>query len=193
MKKISLLIALALIISIAGVYATWTYTQSTDVADETVNMSLNLTNVTYTGTYGTYEIDKTGLNLTIDPKEGTSHTTALKAGGSLIIKFTPNTYAPEDIKQNAVPSTYSFSLSNNAWTYDGASILTLQHADAHDIDWVSNDDGSFSYVISAADLSSHFSLTEFNLDTKADYDAYNAALAQGQIQITVSDGVTSQS
>ena len=43
MKKLGLLMAMALTVTVGGVYATWTYAKGTDVADETVNMTLNLT------------------------------------------------------------------------------------------------------------------------------------------------------
>lgn len=190
MRKLSLLIALALIVSIGGVYATWTYTQSTDVADESVNMSLNLTNVTFVGTYGTYEIDQSGLSMTIDPKAGTTHTTALYINGSLVIKFTPNTYAPIEVKEGAVDSTYTFSLANTNWKYDNKDIVTLTHTGDHDITWEKQADGTFTLTLTADELANHISLTEFTLDTKADYDAYNTVLGQGSIVVTVSDGVT---
>lgn len=190
MKKLSLLVALALLITVGGVYATWTYTQTTDVADESVHMALNLTNVTYEGSYGTYEIDKSGLNMAIDPKEGTTHTTALKITGNLVIKFTPATYAPVEVKEDGVASTFQFSLTNNDWKYNGTNIVTLQHTNPHNINWTKQADGSFTYTMDAATLAGHISLTEFTLDTKADYDAYNAALGTGQISVTVSDGTT---
>ena len=199
MKKVSLLIALALIVTIGGVYATWTYTQSTDIADEAVHKSLNLTKVTYEGTYGTYEINTTNLSMLIDPKDGTVHTTALKITGELVISFTPATYAPEEIKQNAVASTFAFTLSNDNWTYDDDTtdaevakpIVTLEHTGTHDISWTREADGTFTYTMDATTLAGHITLTEFTLDTKADYDAYNTELAKGQIVITVSDGITS--
>ena len=191
MKKLSILIALMLIISIGGVYATWTYTQSTDVADESLNMSLNLTNVTYEGTYGTYEIDKSNLTMVIDPKEGTTHVTALKITGNLVIKFTPAAYAPEDVKNNAVDSTFQFKLSNENWTYNNQKVVTLKHTEKHAIEWQKQADGTFTYTMDAAALANHITLTEFTLDTKTEYDAYNKVLANGQIIITVSDGTTS--
>ena len=95
MKKLSLLIAMILCVTIGGVYATWTYTQNTDVADEAVNVNMNLTDVAYSGSYGTYKVDTTGLSLTIDPKTGTTHTTALYATGSIVITFTPNSVAQQ--------------------------------------------------------------------------------------------------
>lgn len=188
MKKLSLLVALALLITVSGVYATWTYTQTTDVADESVHMALNLTNVTYEGSYGTYEIDKSGLTMVIDPKEGTTHTTALKITGNLVIKFTPATYAPVEVKNDGVESTFRFSLTNDNWVYNGTNIVTLKHTGTHNITWTKQTDGSFTYTMDAAALAGHISLTEFTLDTKAEYDAYNTALGTGQISVTVSDG-----
>ena len=191
MKKLSLLIALCMLLTIGGVYATWTYTQNTDVADEAVNMNLNLTDVAYSGSYGTYKVDTSGLTMVIDPKAGTTHTTALYMTGNIVITFTPNSVAPSNVKEDGVPSTYAFSLANQNWKYDGQDIVTVNHSEVHNIDWTENGDGTFSFTISAADLEEHISLTEFELDTKAKYDAYNAVLGTGSIVITVSDGITS--
>ena len=190
MKKLTLLIALCMLLTIGGVYATWTYTQNTDVADEAVNMTLNLADVAYSGSYGTYKVDVTGLNLIIDPKAGTAHTTALYATGNIVITFTPNSVAPAEIKANGVASTYSFSLANTNWKYADRDIVAVNHTDKHDIVWTRNNDGTFSFTISAEEFMEHVSLTEFELDTKTKYDAYNAVLGTGSIVISVSDGTT---
>ena len=196
MKKLTLLIALCMLLTIGGVYATWTYTQNTDVADEAVNMTLNLADVAYSGSYGTYKVDVTGLSLIIDPKAGTTHTTALYATGNIVITFTPNSVAPADIKENGVASTYSFSLANTNWKFRAQDqdqeqdIIKVNHTEKHDIVWTSNGDGTFSFTISAEDFMKHVSLTEFELDTKIKYDAYNAVLGTGSIVISVSDGTT---
>jgi len=188
MKKISLIIALALIISIGGVYATWTYTQSSDVMDVRKGTALNLTEATSIGTYGTYSINTDTLTMDIDPKAGTTHTTSLLINGEVVITFTPNTHAPADVKANGVDSTYTFSLSNADWKYDGQTIVELTHTEAHDIVWTKETDGTFTYTFDATALAEHIRLTEFNLDTKAKYDAYDAVLGQGQIVLAVSDG-----
>ena len=190
MKKLSLLIALCMLLTIGGVYATWTYTQNTDVADEAVNMNLNLTDVAYSGSYGTYKVDVTGLNLSIDPKAGTTHTTALYATGNIIVTFTPNSVAPAEVKENGVETTYAFTLANPNWKYEDKDIVTVKHTEKHGVVWQDNDDGTFSFTISAEQFMGHVTLTEFELDTKVKYDAYNAVLGTGSIVITVSDGVT---
>ena len=198
MKKLGLLMAMALTVTVGGVYATWTYAKGTDVADETVNMTLNLTDVTYIGSNGSYKIDTTGLTLKIDPKTGTAHTTALYIDGNIVITFTPNAHAPEEVKKNAVESTFQFGLTNSNWTFDDDNtdqvvakpIVTLGHNEKHDIAWTKGADGVFSYTIDADAIAEHIHLTEFNLDTKVKYDAFNTALGNGQITITVSDGET---
>ncbi len=183
---------LALCITIGGVYATWVYSQSDDVADITGATAVTMTEATFTGTYGTYAVDTTGLTMVVDPKENTTHTTALKIDGDLVIKFTPNTYAPAEVKANGVASTFAFSLSNDAWQYGdgGADIMTV-NTNKQNITWTPDGAGAFTYTISADDLAGYITLTEFNLDTKAEYDAYDRVLTNGQIVVTVSDGKNS--
>ena len=191
MKKLSLLIAMILCVTIGGVYATWTYTQNTDVADESVNKSLNLTGVEYVGSYGTYSVNVDGLTLKIDPKPNTTHVTSLVVDGQIDIVFTPNSVAPQAVKDSAVRSTYLFTLSNPNWLYEGSPVVVLKHTDAHEIEWTKQGDGTFKYTISAEALADHITLTEFTLDTKVKYDAYNTVLGTGAIVLTVSDGITS--
>lgn len=187
MKKLSILIALVLCVTIGGVYATWVYSQSDDVADITGAKAVTMTEATFTGTYGTYHVNTDDLSMVVDPKEGTTHTTALKITGNLVISFTPNTYAPEEVKTGGVPSTFAFSLSNSNWKYDGTDIMTVDTT-KYDITWTPDGEGGFTYVISAAELANYIHLTEFTLDTKVDYDNYDAVLTNGQIVVSVSDG-----
>ena len=190
MKKLSLLIAIAMLLSIGGVYATWVYSQSSDVADITGAKAITMTEATFTGTYGTYSVDTSGLTMVVDPKQGTAHVTSLKIEGNLVITFTPNTYAPDDVKTGGIPTTYKFGLSNPDWKYNGIEIMTLGHnGEAHEIQWTKEGD-TFKYTINAATLAEHLLLTEFTLDTKAEYDAYDAVLTNGQVTISISDGVS---
>ena len=194
MKKLSLLIALMLCITIGGVYATWTYTQTTDVADESVGAAMNLTGVAYAGSYGTYEINRSTLALTIDPKAGTTHNTALQVAGEIVVTFTPSNVAPVEIKEGGVPTDFSFTLSNDNWTFDdghgaGAKeVISLNHVGSHEVAWVPAADGTFTFTLSAAQIAEHLNLTEFVLDTKTLYDAYTVALRAGQIVFSVTDG-----
>jgi hypothetical protein len=157
------------------------------VADITGAKAITMTEATFTGTYGTYQVDSTGLTMQVDPKEGTTHTTALKISGNVVISFTPNTYAPVDVKENGVPSTFAFSLSNADWKYEDKFIIKVD-TEKHDITWTAANDGTFTYTISDAELANYIKLTEFTLDTKVDYDKYDAVLTNGQIVLSISDG-----
>lgn len=192
MRKISLLIALCLIVSVGGVYATWVYSQSDDVADITNARAITMTEATFEGTYGTYTTDSSSLTLKIDPKQGTTHTTALYLTGEVVIKFTPATHAPADVKEGGVLTTYAFGISNSNWTYNGQQIIAVDTS-AKNITWTPDGNGAFVYVVSADELAGLISLTEFELDTKAEYDAYDQVLTQGQLTITISDGKTTSS
>ena len=192
MKKFSFLILFALMISIGGVYATWVYSQSDDVADITNARAITMTEATFEGTYGTYSTDASALTLKVDPLEGTAHTTSLKIDGYILIKFTPSTYAPSDVKENGVRTTYQFNVSNQNWTYNDQKIITVE-TDVKTVSWTKQDDGTFLYTVTAQELASVLHLTEFTLDTKADYDLYDDALLDGQITLTVSDGKSTSS
>ena len=89
--------------------------------------------------------------------------------------------------RSRISSTFAFSLSNADWKYDGTNLITVDTA-LHNITWTSDGNGAFTYTISAAQLANYITLTEYTLDTKVDYDAYDAALTNGQIIISISDG-----
>lgn len=198
MKKLSLFLALAMLLTVTGVYAVWTFTQSTDIMDINTTSVIDMTNATSIGTYGTYEFDNQ-LVMTIDPKEGTTHTTALYITGTITVKFIPNTYAPEDVRNYGVESYFSHSLTNTNWTYLGTSIMIIDD-DVHTIGTTNSDaalkwtklaDGSFEVVFTAEEIAAHIDLYEFVLDTKDEYDDYDEVLAQGQIRFHISDGQSS--
>jgi hypothetical protein len=192
MKKFGLLILLALMISIGGVYATWVYSQSDDVADITNARAITMTEATFEGNYGTFSTDASALSLKVDPKEGTTHTTSLKIEGYIVIKFTPATHAPEDVKKYGVATTYQFNVSNPNWKYSGQYIISVDSS-VKNVTWTLQADGTLTYTVTAEELASILTLTEFTLDTKVDYDAYDAVLTNGQITLTISDGKTSSS
>lgn len=188
MKKLTLFITLCMLLTVGGVYATWTYATVEQVDSVSETMSVALTDKTVTGKEGTYTVDCSNVSLTIDPKTGTTHTTALSVTGDIVITFTPNTYASETVKNNAVSSQYALSLSEN-WKYDNADILSLTTAggQAHEITWSKQTNGTFTCTIAASTLAGYLNLTEVTLDTVAKYEVYTTALNNGQITLTVSD------
>ena len=196
MRKLSLLIALCVCITVGGVYATWIYSEKTDVADQQNPIPFGLTEAQFSGSYGAYHVDVSGLTMSIDPVTDGSHVAALKITGKIVITFTPNAYAPTEVKQGAVPTTFTLgtSVDQASWKYAGTQIFTVVTTPIQINNWGTPDaSGIFTYEISAETLSQMITLGNFVLDTKADYDAFNTALGGGKIVYTISDGITSGS
>jgi hypothetical protein len=123
--------------------------------------------------------------------------------GSITITFKPNPDAPNAVKDYGIDSTFQFEVTSG-WTFtDGSKtdvIVSLNHPGQHDIlptnevagaeqvKWVKDGD-NFVLTLTAEDLAKHINLTEFELDTKTLYDAYDLALEGGQIALVVSDGI----
>ena len=193
MKKLSLIIALALLVTIGSVYANWIYNDHTDVADITGSRAVTMTPATFDGGLGTYSVTTAGLTMKIDPKEGTTHTTSLLVDGEIVVTFTPSAYASNDIKNNAVPTKAIFRLPSSlsgvdAWQYDGKNIFTSIDSTPIDLVWSKQADGTFKASVSAEQVASKLVLNEIVLDTKAAYDAYDDALELGQIVVAITDG-----
>lgn len=192
MKKLSILIALCLCLTVGGVYATWVFTENSDVADQHEHINFGLTDVQYSGSYGEYYLDYSKLNLAIDPVTDGSHEAALKITGQITITFTPAKYAPPEIKENGVPSTYNFATTKPQaeWLHNGVQIFTI-NTDPVTINWgTPNAEGVFTYVIDAATVADMIKLGDFELGTKLEYDAFKTSLSASYIGISVSDGVT---
>lgn len=191
-KRLSLLIAICICVTVGGVYATWIYTQQNDVADQHQHLSVALTESTFDGNYGTYHLDYTGLTISIDQKEVGDHTAVLKITGQITVTFTPGMNAPETVKEHGIATTVAFgtSIEQETWKYGETQIFTVDTTEK-DVDWTAQADGTFTYVITAEEVAEIIQLGDITLDTQAKYNAFNTELAKGKIGITVSDGITS--
>lgn len=213
MKKLSVLIALFLCVTIGGVYATWTYAGNTDVADGEVEIKATIAGSEFTGACGTYTVTSNAL---IEIDQADEHHNAklvFKANNSedendifLKIVFTPSVDAEQTVKDNAIPSELYFTLTtpmqykmdadgNYSETGTPTDIFTLANPSNSEFDpnitWTPNGDGSFYVIYDVAFLRTQISLSQtFKLDTKAEHDAFKAALA-GNIVARVTDGVVS--
>jgi hypothetical protein len=219
MKKLSLLMALMLLVTVSGVYAAWTYAGSDDIADVLAEAKVTIADVELTGANGTYKIES-NLVLTVDQnKENDNHEAVLVFSSNnnediyLRVTFTPSKNAPQDIKDNAVPSELYFTTSttmeykmdaNGNYSETGTPVAIFNfsnpgngHLD-NEFGWTksagTNANGVyvFTYELNEDQLKTMIMLNTpndkpFKLDTKAEHDAFRAALA-GNIVARVTDG-----
>lgn len=207
MKKLSLLIALCMLLTIGGVYATWSYVGSTDIIDAFAESKVTITDAVIEGTYGIYKIES-NLVLTVD-QANDNHEAELVFDSNdgqevyLKVTFTPSANAPQAIKANAVESELYFGVTtpmqykmdadgNYSASGTAVDIFTFANPGNGVLDntftWTKNADGTFTYELDVDDLKAQIALSRtFVLDIKAEHDAFRSALA-GNIVARVTDG-----
>ena len=207
MKKLSVLLALLLCITIGGVYATWSYAGTDDIADAFAEAKVTITDAELTGANGTYKIES-NLTLSVDQANDEHEAELVFAANNddaiyLKVTFTPATNAPQTIKDNAVPSEFYFTTTtdmkytmdaegNYSATGTATPIFTFTNPSdtvfSPNVTWTKNGN-VFTYELDEADLRSMISLSQtFVLDTKAEHDAFREAL-NGNITARVTDGI----
>lgn len=210
MKRLSVLVALLLCVTIGGVYATWSYAGTDDIADAFAEAKVTITDVELTGANGTYKIES-NLVLSIDQNpDNDNHEAVLLFESNngqpiyLRVTFTPADNAPHSIKENGVPSELYFGTTvpmeykmdaEGNYSAEGTPTPIFTFSNPSDgnfspnVTWTRNlEDGTFTYELNETDLRGMISLSQtFILDIKSEHDAFREALA-GNIVARVTDG-----
>ena len=211
MLRLGLIILMMVCMIITGVYATWTYAGTNDIADAYAEAKITIADIQLTGANGFYKIES-NLVLTIDQANKNHEAELIFAANDgkeiyLTVTFTPADNAPKDIKENAVPSELYFGTTTTMqykmdaegnYSADGTPVDILKFKNPGDgilnniFEWtkVDNGDGTFkfTYTLNEDDLKAMISLSQtFVLDTKAEHDAFRTALS-GNIVAHVTDG-----
>ena len=212
-KSISALLVLALMLTIGGVYAVWTYAGTNDIADAYAETKVTIADVELTGANGTYKIES-NLVLVVE-QANNDHEARLDFFANndapiyLKVTFTPAENAPQTVKENAVPSELYFGVTvPMAYTVDDAGnysasgtpidIFKFANSGNSVLDnvftWNEEDNGTFTYTLDEAALRAQIMLNEeafpggkIVLDTKAEHDAFRLALT-GNIVARITDG-----
>ena len=207
MKKLSLLIALCMLLTIGGVYATWSYVGSTDIVDAYSESGVTITDAIIEGTYGIYKVES-NLVLTVDQANDNHEAELVFASNDsnpiyLKVTFTPSANAPKAVKDAAIPSELYFGVTtpmqykmdadgNYSETGTPVDIFTFTNPGNGELDnifdWTKNENGTFTYEMNEDDLRAQIALSQtFVLDILAEHDAFRLALA-GNIVARVTDG-----
>lgn len=179
MKKISILIAFAMILTIGGVYATWNYAQG-EIASIDMTQSAVLTEKVIDTPMGSISVNN-NLEIIIDDTND-DHVAELIIEGGINIVFTAHELAPENVRTNGIPMQYTIT-TTTSWEYAGTQIFTAQTAPI----LINDGNATFTATITAAEIMNALTLANISLPTVADYDAFELALANGEIIITVSE------
>ncbi len=196
MKKLSALIALALCITIGGVYATWNYAQG-DVSSLSKAFNESMAGTSENTAAGQIAINTDTLSITIDDLvinetgvAGTDHKAEAYFDGYVTVTFTPTVGADDDVVNFGIDTKYNFSILTtlDSWSYEGTVLFDVDETPVSVAkeSLTKNADGSFSYKIDAKDISDKITINEFHLPTAEDYNNFRAVLNSGSLQVTVS-------
>lgn len=210
MKKFGLLVALALIVTVGGVYATWSYSDVSELGKPTSNLALELIQYQVVGGNLT-RYGNTNVTIEIDDSNN-DHKAELTAEGSLIMVFTSaagaNDASPENIEYN-VTLELKCTDANGSWEYKNAPIFELTSAATSGIKkelkkiesdsflvpntniTITNQNGHYYLEISATDIQNIVSLYQDTvLNTVDEWNAFDSALRNGNIVLTFTPGET---
>lgn len=196
MKRISLLMALLVCLTVSGVYAAWTYAGTDDIADVYAETKITIADVTLEGANGTYKIES-NLVLLVD-QANDDHEAELVFNSNnnddvyLKVTFTPADKASTQIKDYALDTEIYFG-TTTTMQYDDRDILTFSNPGNNTLDnliqWTKEANGTFTFTMDKAALEDAISLNgTFVLDTKAKHDAFRTALT-GNVVVRVTDGI----
>lgn len=196
MRKLSVLVALILCVTIGGVYATWMY-PGNDIGQVIQPASNVMAEADFTGSFGTYHTVSNTLKLVIDQKstdpDAISFDTVLDYQGELVVTFTPHASISEAQLEAALGATVSVTCADiaNAVYGDGNTpIWNLDESKAYKLtvqDWVKDEStGVYTSTIDCSDLSQMITMNTFNLPTIDDYNAFQQVqkLAVFRVKVT---------
>lgn len=200
-KKLSTLVALATVVTIGGVYATWTFAEGqAPTASTTVNVAMTgATSSTEKGTLSVMVMGENGFTLAIDDSDN-NHIAEIMKSGVVTVTFTPSATASEDVKTNGidVSCVISYAPYTNGpatledWKYDSKQIFDIENDEATPILLNKSaavkdpSTGVFTWTITSGEVGIDLA-NEFKIDTYAKYEDMNEELAKGHFVLTVSE------
>ena len=174
MKKISVLMALIICVTIGSVYAAWSYTGTT-VSSVDRTISHGMTTATTDGDVGVMSIVSNSVDVAIDQTAIGNYLAKLVITGSITVKFTPNPGAPENVVNGAIDAIANVYIQNAAENkYNDAEIYVATE-NVVELEWEKQTDGTFLATVTADQIDTLLDLgADFVLDTYAKYQAFHA-------------------
>ena len=185
MKRLGAIIAIALVLTIGGVYATFNYAQGGAVSLENEMISKELEGMTTTNAKGTITIKSNSFKITIDDLGGDLHTKG-KFEGKTTINFKPATLADADVRTNGIKLKLTITVTGNEYV-DGETTYKLFNISADALAGVTLNGGAKIINDFEINFADYITVTEIYLSTPEKYTAYSEAFNGTTITFTISE------
>ncbi len=197
--KIALVAALATVVTVGGVYATWSFAEKeVQNASTTVNVAMTgTTAATEKGMLSVTVMGAGGFTLAVDDVDN-NHMPDIKKEGVVTVTFTPAGDASDAVKNYGINVQFTISYAPytggpatlEEWVYDKTQIFTIETEPVHlaKEDAVNNS-GVFTWTIDADDVAVDLTevMQKVKIDTLDKYKEMNEELAKGHFVLTVSE------
>ncbi len=188
MKKLSIIVALILCVTIGGVYATWVY-PGNEMGQVIQPVSNVMAEANFEGSFGTYHTESNSLALQIDQAAG-SFNTELKYVGELKITFSPHANISPNQLAAALGATVTVTAADlnmatytdeqgtrEIWSLSATPTFSLTEADWTDTDG----DGVYTCIITCDKLNGI--ITMANTFDLLSYDKYLSFQKQQKLAV----------
>ena len=192
-RRLTVAIAMALVLTVGGVYATFVYAQNTPDAKTNAFQSNVIGNVDTTEKKGEITLGTNTLQLTVDSgdtsKSATkNHTVLSSLTGSVTAEFTPAENADEDVQDNGIAWKITITIGGTNAYDDGNGSKAILASTATDI-VLNSGAKSKTVTVDANFVKDYITVTDFYLKTAAKYSEYKTAFEATTITITFSEYV----
>ena len=179
MKKLTVLVALLLCITIGGVYDTWIFAGDT-ILSQTDPFINKMGDVDTSTSAGSYHFVNNTVNLVVEPENADSYKATITWTGDVTLRFAANDTISADPLDRALNATVIIeAVDITGATYGGTQIYTLNNAfkiQLAEDSWTHDEaTNTYSYKITAAALADAVSIGDFTLDTYDEYRAFKLA------------------
>ena len=200
MKKVSVLITILLIVTMGGVYATWSYAEA-NAAESHQHMSINLESASTNLAEGVIHNVINSMNVLIDDADN-NYTAEITVTGKMGFVFFPNPGASDDVVEEGITMQWQLEQTDPGVQHGGVNIFTINQAiptalnskkitdenaaTDFDVD-LSIYIGGFYVEVTATEVSEVLSI-DLELPTYEDYTTFKGELATtaGKLGITIS-------
>ena len=175
MKKLGLIILMALVLTVGGVYATFDYARATVDSVTTQALDKGIAGAKEDTQKGTIALDVSQVLLNINDTKK-NHKTGLEIGNSVItVTFTPAANAEPLVVDEGINMKLEISFTNNTYKQNGVDYAVFKTTAEYDkgvtlaADSKAKKGDKFEYTV---DLRQYLTVSEIPLPTLSDYNAF---------------------
>lgn len=188
MKRLGAIIAIALVLTIGGVYATFNYAQGGVVSLENEMISKELAGKTINTAKGEIKIKSNNFKITVDDLDGNLHTKG-HFENKTTINFTPAPLAAADVRDNGIKLKLTITVTTEPgkeYVDEGTTynLFNITGGASSGVTLNGNAPIRGDFEIDFAD---YITVTDIYLSTPDKYDAYKTAFDNTTITFTISE------